>query len=243
VRTALAFVAITSGCGRIGIDPLTDAASPIVPDAAPVTCATDGEACDDGNICTATSTCVASVCTGVGSPSCIVARSDTEFDETQGVRGWFYGFYNMSNDADGNYQPTDFELGALFSGGLWRPTTWEETGDNFTWAYLAPWGGHPGSFPERRATVRRWVSDVSGAATAIVETKKADASGGDGVRTLLYVDGTLVFDRSIEGTDADGFKTPVAIDVAVGSTVDLFLDPIGADSVDTTTQSMIVQSR
>ncbi|MBA3501560.1 MAG: hypothetical protein M4D80_09415 [Myxococcota bacterium] len=159
------------------------------------------------------------------------------------MKRWFYGFYNMSTDADGNYQAaTDFELAKIFDGGLWRPTTWDN-GANFTWAYLAPWGGHPGSFPERRATIRRWVSDVSGAATVSISMNKADAGGGDGVRALLYVDGTLVFDRSIEGTDSTGFVQPVAVDLANGSTVDLFLDPIGQDEVDTTTQSMTIQSR
>jgi hypothetical protein len=240
VRTALALV-IVSGCGRIGIEPLADAT--IVPDAAPVACTVDGAECDDGNICTATSTCISGTCASAGTTSCVVARSDTEFEDTQGQRGWFYGFYNASTDTDGVYQPTtDFELAAYFDG-LWRPPSWEATGANFTWAYHAAWGGHPGSFPQRRATIRRWVSDVAGAATALVAMSKADIGGGDGVRGLLYVDGALVFDRSIAGTDGDGFTQPIAIDLAVGSTVDLLLDPIGSDSVDTTTLSMIVQSR
>lgn len=237
MRTALALLGVVTGCGRIAIDPLIDAST------MPLACGVDGTPCDDGNICTPSSTCLAETCTaGMPPSSCIVAHSDEEFSLVQGNRGWFYGFYNLSADPDATYHAaTDFELAQPLDA-LWRPPSWEASGDNFTWAYLARWGGHPGSYPDFRASVRRWVSDVSGAATATIYMSKADL-GGDGTRAVLFVDGVKMFERSIAGDDGTGFVEPVAIDLVLGSTVDLHLDPIGTDSIDTTTQSLTIQSR
>ena len=241
----LALLTLCCACGRIGIDPLADAAPPL-PDAAPVPCAVDGAACDDGNICSDASTCSAGICKPDASAptTCTVARSDTEYATQQGLRGWYYGFYNATADADATYDPTvDFETAALFPGELWRPPSFEEDPSaNFTWAYLAPWGGHPGSFPAHRASIRRWLSDVSGAATVVVATSKADL-GGDGVKVVLVVDGVVVFSRTIAGIDDVGFDESIAVDLVVGSKVDLLLDPNGTDGVDTTTQTMRITAR
>lgn len=240
----LALLALSCACGRIGIDPLADATTAI-PDAAPVLCEVDGTACDDHNICSVASTCVAGVCTPAETPaSCTVARSDAEYATTQGERGWYYGFYNETVDVDLAYNPdTDFETAAQFSGELWRPPSFEEDpSPNFTWAYLAPWGGHPGSYPARRTTIRRWVSDVTGAATAIVHASKADL-GGDGVRVLLVVDGTVELTRLLDGNDGDGFTASIPLDLRDGTTLDLMLDPNTTDGVDTTTMTMQIVSR
>lgn len=89
--TVLVFVA---ACGRIGIDPLAAADAPgpdAAPDAAPQPCTVEGSPCDDGNICTTTSTCMAGVCVGP-TMSCTVARSESEFSDTQGFKSWFYGY-------------------------------------------------------------------------------------------------------------------------------------------------------
>ena len=231
-----ALLLVISACGRLGFDAAGQ------PD---VACEVDGTPCDDRNICSPTSTCIGEMCTptGVIPDSCTVARSDPDFDLVQGANGWFYGFYNESIDSDGIYNPdTDFEQAALFES-LWRPASWEASGPNFTWAYLAAWGGHPGSFPQTRATVRRWVSNVSGRATAVITMAKADSGGGDGVRAILVVDGIARFTRDIEGTDADGFVESVALDLVMGSRVDLLLHPVDSDSVDTTTQQITIHSR
>ena len=43
---------------------------------------------------------------------CQVAASETDFDDTQDVNGWFYGFWLAQDDP--TYEPdTDFELGVF----------------------------------------------------------------------------------------------------------------------------------
>lgn len=113
---------------------------------------------------------------------------------------------------------------------------------HFTWAYLQGWGGHPGSYPVVRVPVRRWVSNVAGHANAIVEHRKAD-SGGDGTRAILVVDGVQLLSRDVASDDFDGFIAVVPIELAVGTTVDLLLHPIGDDGGDTSTMSLNIVSR
>jgi hypothetical protein len=237
---ALALVMMV-GCGRYGLDPLPDAHLGPSDSALPA-CAIDGTACDDRNICTTSSSCAGGACVGAGDTHCTVARSMDQFSETQGDHGWYYGFWDITDDTDGVYAPSEFIPGANFSG-LWRPTTWQPDPDpDFTWAYLAAWGGHPGSFPLVRASVRRWVSSVEGDAIVRISHAKADTAGGDGTRAMLVVDGVLVLSRDVAFDDGTGFVEDVPVALQVGSTVDLLLHCIGEDSVDTTTQGMDILS-
>lgn len=233
------------GCGRIAIDPLvsTDgAAADAATDAAPIPCAVEGSPCDDGNICTTSATCTAGICIGVGDMVCTVAHSRDEFSTTQGARGWSYGYWEISTDANASYQAaTDFRELAQLSG-AWRPPSYADQPDpNFTWAYLLHWGGHPGSYPEVRAPIRRWISDVNGRANAIVHMARAD-SGGDGTRMILVVDGVTLLSRDVAGAGGEVTET-VPIDVTIGSTVDLLLHPIAEDGADSTTMWMNIDSR
>lgn len=202
------------GCGRIGLDPTTDAG------------ARAADARGEADAAAPVS------CPGV------CASSADDFAEVQGTGGWWYGAWDITDDADGIYEPADFELFAEVSG-LWRPPDWQPDPDpHFTWAYLAAWGGHPASYPIRRADVRRWISTLEGAAIARVAHAKSDASGGDGTRAMLVVDGQLLLTRDVAGTDGAGFVEDVPVIVHVGSTVDLLLHSIGDDGSDTTNQSL-----
>jgi hypothetical protein len=207
-------------------------------------CVTDGDPCDDLDICTPSSTCTSGVCVGPDLGSCVVAASMAEFDSTQGVDGWYYGGWNLSFDGDGLYNPsTEFETFAWL-GNAWRPDTWEaDPSPNFTWAYMMAWGGHTGSYPARRATIRRWVSDVSGRANLEVFVAKADTGGGDGVRALAFVDGTLVLDRAVPFDDGDGFTETIPIDLTIGARVDVLMHPNNNDSQDTSDLRVRVLSR
>lgn len=139
------------------------------------------------------------------------------------------------------YDPTlDFETFAFFTD-AWRPADWESDGPNFNWAYITWWGGHPASFPARRATVRRWVSDVSGHANVVAYFRKADTGTGDGTGLQIYLEGTLVFDRSITFDDGIGFTESVPVLLAPGSAIDFVMLPVGNDSGDTTTMWARVQ--
>lgn len=207
---------VLAGCGRIGLDPLADGA------VRPRDVAT-------------TDSIAPVVCTG---GTC--ASSTDDFSDVQGEQGWWYGAWDISDDEDGIYEPSDFQMDADFEG-LWRPPDWAPDPDpHFTWAYLAAWGGHPGSYPLQRADVRRWVSTVSGAALARVSHRKADTSGGDGTRAMLVVDGELLLTRDVAGDDGVGFIEDVPVTLHVGSTVDLLLHYVGDDAVDTTEQSLVI---
>ncbi len=235
-----------AGCGRIGIDSIatTDAvAVDAPPDAAPIPCAVEGSPCDDGNICTTSSTCSAGICVGTGPDTCMVARSEDDYSNIQGENSWFYGYWEVSTDGNGTYEPaTDFRELVDFAG-LWRPPSWEpEPGPNFTWAYLARWGGHPGSYPMVRVPIRRWVSTVSGRAGAVIHFISAD-TGGDGTRATLVVDGATKFERELPPEDLTGVDLTVPIDVVVGSTVDLLLHPVVDDGSDTSEMWMNIESR
>jgi hypothetical protein len=234
---------VVVGCGRIGLDPLSDAAAHTSDAALPLSCVTeaDGTACDDGNICTVVSTCQGGACVGAGG-SCEVAHSEADFSEVQGQLGWWYGCWDITDDVDGIYAPSDFQLMKDVSG-VWRPADWAPDPDpHFTWAYLASWGGHPGSYPILRADIRRWVSTVSGAAIMRVTHRKSDTSGGDGTRAMLVVDGELRLMRDVAGDDGVGFVEDVPVMLHVGSTVDLLLHYVGDDAVDTTEQYLDIVS-
>ena len=236
---------LIAGCGRIGLDAAADAPRADAPvDAAPF-CAgrPDGTPCDDRNICTATSVCVAGACGITPAPTCQVADSMADFTMVQGANGWRYGFWDISADADGVYAQSELqELVEL--GNAWRPPDWAAMPDpHFTWAYLLSWGGHPGSYPIRRAPIRRWTSTVAGDAIVRVSHAKADTSGGDGTRAVLVVDGVTLLARDVAGDDGVGFVEDVPVTLAIGSQVDLMLHYIGDDAIDTTNQRMVILSR
>jgi len=96
------------------------------------------------------------------------------------------------------------------------------------------------SYSLLRADVRRWVSTVEGAAIAHVAHAKSDASGGDGTRAMLVVDGQLLLTRDVSGTDTVGFVENVPVVLHVGTTVDLLLHYIGDDGSDTTDQTLTI---
>ncbi len=242
MRLLLGF-AVLAGCGRIGIEPHGMADGALTADAAPDApppCAFDGEPCDDRNICTVTSTCRARTCVSTEPTTCTAARSEDEFSQVQGDGGWFYGFWLVEGDASGAYEPTEFQEMAWL-GAAWRPSDWEpEPSPSFTWTYLMAWGGHPGTYPTVRAPIRRWVSDVQGDAAIDIHLSKSDGGGGDGVRGILVVDGTVMLDRTIAGTDAAGFDVRVIAPLAIGTNVDWLIHPVGGDSSDTSNQTMTI---
>lgn len=238
----LVIVGCALGCGRIHIEPLAidDATTT---DGSPSVCADEGAPCDDLDICTPTSSCSGGRCVGAPNNGCEVASSTTEFSTSQGSRGWYYGYWFLSNDPDATYQATDFLEFVFFTNDSWRPPDYQPSGPTFSWAYLHWWGGHPGSTPTQKLPVRRWLSDVSGHAEAVVHHAKADSSGGDGTRAVLVVDGVILLARDVAGTDGVGFDEVVPIDLKIGTTVDLMIHYIGGEAIDTTSSELIIRSR
>ena len=97
--------------------------------------------------------------------------------------------------------------------------------------------------PTAKLPVRRWVSDVSGHAEAVIHHAKADTTSGDCTRAMLFVDGVELFTRDIAFDDGAGFTEVVPIELNVGSTVDLMLHYIASEGSDSTNSSLIIRSR
>lgn len=236
---------VVAACGRIGIDPIAESSVDASIDEmlAPKTCVNDGDACDDGNICSSSSHCAAGACVA-DSPAamCRVADSEDDFALVQGSRGWYYGFWYESADPDDTYSTSDFTPFTIHPGEIWRPADFQDSGPQFTWAYLAWWGGHPGQRPEKKLPIRRWVSDVTGTANVAVHLNKADTGGGDGTRAILFVDGVEVFRRDVDGRDGQGFTELVPVTLALGTTLDLMLHYINDEGIDTSETWMRVES-
>ena len=178
----------------------------------------------------------------------VIADSVREFSAIQGQNGWWYGYWNATEDEDGRYDPTTdfiafehfggdsinrFDEHAEFSlGSLW----YLEDGRFYTslWAE----GGHPhavmelGSFAQAdHWVVRRWVSPEEGAVTASGRFGKSMPWGKNwigGVVGQIVVDGELIFSRDV---DDGGGNYEVGTRVEAGTTVDFLVGPKDAIGV------------
>ena len=156
------------------------------------------------------------------------ADSVTEFSGTQGQNGWSYGYWNKTLDADQLYQPGDVTLftGAQFTGGFWDLNT---TGA--PWTEINSGGGHPNgtNSGDEHWTVRRWVSEFTGRAR-FVGNLSDGAECGDGVGLRIYIEGTLVYNKST--LSAIPVEFAVEADVQSGQRVDFVITPLANDGCD-----------
>ena len=165
----------------------------------------------------------------------VVADSvaDWSADGTQGANGWTNGFYDASADTDGAYGAGDFQA---FAGPtwVWAGSNWDEAntdGDNVPWTTVAQESGHPNGDNNGvvHHAVRRWESDYSGDATVSWNLAKQNANCGNGTTGLLYLNGSLLDEFTVGGTDATGVTRSVDITLASGDVLDLALSPLGTD--------------
>ncbi|MEX2185504.1 MAG: Ig-like domain-containing protein [Pirellulales bacterium] len=177
-------------------------------------------------------------------PDLIVADSLADYSGTQGQNGWYYGYFNRSTDADGQYETSEF-VAFPNSGGPWSATNYYNA-SSATWNWFngnPPWTNfnfermHPNGTntgPEHWA-IRRWMSDVSGPVVLAGEIAKSDSGiGGDGIRGTIFVDGAPVFAVNIAGTNRVGESFEIPLTLAVGTIVDFVVAPNGSDSLDST---------
>ncbi|GBC94035.1 hypothetical protein HRbin15_02540 [bacterium HR15] len=144
----------------------------------------------------------------------VLANSLKDFSATQGENNWYYGYYPSGDPS--SFQPmtacpTDF-------GGVWSidcPAT-------NTWTIIDAIGGVPGSTD---LPVRRWVSNVSGEITISGRLAKGDWDCGDGLVGRIIVDGTTVWEQTVDFFDSVGVWYSVSVQVNTGSTVDFVIDP------------------
>lgn len=102
---------------------------------------------------------------------------------------------------------------------------------------------HAATDPELQMPVRRWVSDVSGPAVALLDHHHADPGNGDGTRAILLVDGASVWEHEIDASGSDGIQTSVPLELEQGTLVELMLNPLANQSGDTTHFSRVLQNR
>lgn len=178
----------------------------------------------------------------------VIADSVLEFSAIQGQNGWWYGYWNATEDDDGRYDPAKdfiefesfggdsinrFDEHAEFSlGSLW----YLEDGRFYTalWAD----GGHPhaemelGSFAKAdHWVVRRWVSSSEDSLIILGRLGKSmpwGANWSGAVVGKIVVDGRVVYSTDV---DDGGGNYAVDVQVDVGTTVDFLIGPKDAIGV------------
>ncbi len=172
----------------------------------------------------------------------VIGDSVAEFSNEQGKNGWYYGYWDLSTDADGKYdQLTDFKLlknfGTDARNGLSKRSEFT-IGD--VWyledvrSYISLWatGGHansaigPASYsPDEQWATRRWISDAAGTVTISGHAGKVmpwGANWSGECRATIIVDGKVIFSTVM---DEHGLDYSVAIKVREKSIVDFLIAP------------------
>lgn len=174
----------------------------------------------------------------------IDADSVRDFSGEQGRRGWTYGYWDRSRDADGRYeQSQDFRRLNAFGA---EPSNGLGTHDGFTvgnlWTvassdggsyYTSVWasGGHPHGEPaftdggQEHWAIRRWTSPSAGVAEVsgyYGKTMPWGANWGGTVRVRIVVDGRTVLDAE---ADEHRESYTLALEVSEGTRVDFMLGP------------------
>ena len=183
-------------------------------------------------------------------PPVPLADSNTDWaaDGTQGVNGWTYGYYNLTDDADGAYSADEFV--AFDTATHWRGTFWRLAPSNAPWTTIGNANGaefvHPNGANNQAEhwAIRRWTSSFDGP-VAITSRLRAQNTGGAGTTIIVFVNGVEVDRAAIAGNDAVGVIQLSCVTLAAGDTVDLALTPVGisgdaSDGADGSYNSMTI---
>ncbi len=171
-----------------------------------------------------------------------LADSVADFGAEQGGRGWTYGYWDRTGDADGRYDPaSDFHRLEHFGD---DPRNGLSTHDGFTtgplWYledgryYTSLWaeGGHANSgvalgeyAAAEQWAVRRWTSRTAGIVSISGRAGKTmpwGANWGGECRGLIMVDGEVVLSTVLDEQEQD---YEVVVRIREGSVVDLLIAP------------------
>ena len=164
-------------------------------------------------------------------PQTAVADSVADWSTTgvQGANGWFYGFYNLTADPNGTYDPaTEFNTtdpNWTFSG------AWTLGPGDPPWDIIGQSDWHPNGDNNGHVdwVIRRWVSDVDGDLHAKVQFGKQNPNGS-GTTLRVFHNGTQLFFRTIAGNDSAGIDVAIPLPgVFIGDKIEFALDSLGAD--------------
>jgi hypothetical protein len=158
-----------------------------------------------------------------GGDGALIADSLAEFSSGQGGANWHYGWYAASGDA-GSFT----ELCCHDAGGQYGPW-WERSPTQPPWNLIWADGQQPDDAP----TVRRWVSEVSGAVRVDITT---DHWPGElGAKTIqLLNNGSVLYERALgQGTGGLLTESVIAV-VSNGGFLDLAVSADGEPAGDAT---------
>ncbi|MBN1420597.1 MAG: thrombospondin type 3 repeat-containing protein [Planctomycetes bacterium] len=151
---------------------------------------------------------------------------------TQGENNWAYGYYNLTDDPDSTYSVDDFQP---FSPDAWRGASWRIVPESAPWTeigqeYLHPSGANNA---EEHWAIRRWISDHDGEVAVMWHMRKSNPAG-TGVSGYLFVNGQVIDQETIVGSDDIGVNRTKILTIATGDKIDLALGPAGvcADRAD-----------
>ncbi len=183
------------------------------------------------------------VTTGVGfdasgsSTLNVVADSVADWSAAgaQGFRGWLYGYYNKTTDANGVYQTNDFvpfprDAGQSYGvNNYWNGSAWRWPSATAPWDTIGQTDVHPNGINNAAEhwVIRRWVSATNGTVSTTWRTYKTNPGGG-GVTGRLFHNGVEKDSAIIGGADTVGVTRTVQLTgVQPGDFIDLALTPIG----------------
>ena len=192
----------------------------------------------------------------------IPAQADTIADSvddwsttgTQGENNWYNGYYNLTGDADGSYEQSDFtafDFDTHWATDQWRLTT-DPAATGGPWTALGQSSTHPNgtnSTPnEEHWTIRRYMADGLTQNTPVAlnwKTAKANPNS-DGVTGILFVNGQQVDAVTIAGNDTTGVDRTYYLHAKQGDVIDLALSPQGltnsADGSDGSTNRLTIHT-
>jgi len=156
----------------------------------------------------------------------IIADSEADFGAIQGVNGWFYGYYHIS-EGDSPTNPASFRQLEVFGGDLIN--AWNRPGSS-DWASITDRTFHPHlpgagrNDPNEYWISRRWVSDRSGTLNITGLIDEADL-GGDSVNASIYVDGIETVKYQLSTVINSMIEYDIDVAVSAGSTIELVVSP------------------
>ncbi len=144
---------------------------------------------------------------------------------TQGEKGWYSGYYNVTLDPIPGYVPADF---MQFQPDWWRGNSWRIVPDGGPWTWLAQAEIHPNGVTsgEEHWTIRRWAGGYTGEVALVWHMRKTSLAQ-NGVTGILFLNGKELDRATITGNDAIGINHVIYAALGPNDIVDLALTPIG----------------
>ncbi len=185
------------------------------------------------------------------------SRADWTTDGSQGANNWFNGYYNFTNDGNGQYNPED--LIPFLSDGTtvrsptnhWNGTDYRTVPSSSPWTSMGAEATHPqgtnstiaGGTPPNQEhwTVRRWVADVAETTPLAIQwSVRKNNTSGNGVENKLFVNGVEVDGATIAGNNTAGINRTYYANVNPGDLIELTLGPNGADGSDSSSNRLVI---